>query len=141
MSKRRTAEDALNMPSNVRQFIAQGRPSAQKGHAVPDQQSEASDSDDTNDELQDAEPNGGRPSRKPRRSAKQRSRPNHSEHDLARTYAKATVQKTVRFQPKLIADWEAHVRTLEDAGQTSKPFQQMQNEALELWLRKYARVE
>jgi hypothetical protein len=54
-------------------------------------------------------------------------------------YAKATVQKTIRFHPRLIAELEAHMRKQELDGGNPIPFQQVQNEALDLWLENYVR--
>lgn len=52
------------------------------------------------------------------------------------TLSKATIQKTVRFNPQLIAKWEQRTQIERENGKTPKSFQQVQNEALELWLHK-----
>ncbi len=52
------------------------------------------------------------------------------------TYAKATIQKTVRFRPELISKLERWSRNQQASGQSPKSFQQIQNEALSLWLEK-----
>ncbi|QDV43896.1 hypothetical protein Enr13x_37560 [Stieleria neptunia] len=67
------------------------------------------------------------------------STPRQTSEEMLRTFAKATVQKTVRFQPKLIADLEAWQRKQETMGEIPASFQRIQNEALRLWLEKHSR--
>jgi hypothetical protein len=57
---------------------------------------------------------------------------------MQRLLAKATVQKTVRFQPKLIAQMETWIREQEARGENSFSFHQIHNEALKRWLEKNA---
>ncbi|MCS7466301.1 hypothetical protein NZK35_06380 [Stieleria sp. ICT_E10.1] len=53
---------------------------------------------------------------------------------MSRTLAKSVIQKTVRFKPTLIAQLEDWIRRQEADGNVQTTFQQIQNEALELWL-------
>lgn len=74
-----------------------------------------------------------------RRKKTAASRPRQTSEEMLRALAKATVQKTVRFQPTLIADLEAWQRKQEKRGETPASFQRIQNEALRLWLEKHVR--
>ncbi len=89
----------------------------------------------------DDEPKVSRPKRrlgKERRAKTPKERPDESPQEMLRTFAKATVQKTVRFQPTLIAKLDAFQREQERSGRMPASFQRIQNEALELWLEKNA---
>ncbi len=57
-----------------------------------------------------------------------------STDELQRLLSKATVQKTVRFQPRLIAQLETRIKRQEAGGDNPPSFQQIQNEALKFWL-------
>jgi hypothetical protein len=145
MSKRRTAEEALSIPTAVQDFIERGvllkdtTASADTGNAAADVQSDKNQTDPKVIDL-------GSERQPPLISRKRSSQtkptpdlPSTSLDNLSRTYAKATVQKTIRFHPKLIAELEAHTRKQELDGEKPIPFQQVQNEALDLWLERHVR--
>jgi hypothetical protein len=136
--QRRTAAEAMALPTSVEQFITRGVPNM----ATPATSRNPLANENSRQEpvgRQDDQPEGDHgfgSSRKPRKVPRQQSRQTSGHDDLTRMLAKATVQKTVRFQPRLVAEWEAYVRRQEASGHATKPFQQVQNEALELWLEK-----
>lgn len=102
-------------------------------------QSQSSDEQTPNDKV--AQPDFRQTKRRSdgRRGKAAASKSRQTSEEMLRTFAKATVQKTVRFQPKLIADLEAWQRKQERMGDIPASFQRIQNEALRLWLEKNAR--
>ena len=143
MSKRRTAEEAFEMPASVKDFISHGvqesgnvqastpkpEPSMDRSQSMPHEKVIELDEERQVHTTTRRTGQGHRASRSPQSSP----------DDLTRTYAKATVQKTIRFHPRLIAELEAYSRQLELDAEKPLAFQQIQNEALDLWLDKYVR--
>jgi hypothetical protein len=144
MSKRRTAEEALNIPTAVQDFIEHGmlvteaKRLANDNNAAIDVRSSAKKTDAN---VIDLESERAAPPISRRRSTQNKPGPEApptSLDDLTRTYAKATVQKTIRFHPKLIAELDAYLRSVERGGGKPVTFQSVQNEALALWLERNA---
>jgi|GEM_PF-6217319 len=54
----------------------------------------------------------------------------------ARTLSRARIQKSIRFLPQLIAQYEEHVRKEESAGRRPPTLQDTMNDAMGLWLRR-----
>jgi len=59
--------------------------------------------------------------------------------ELKHAYSQSRIQKTVRFRPKLIAELQKYFREQEAAERDVPSFQDVQNDALELWLQKHVR--
>ena len=147
VSERRTAEDALEISGDVKDFIARGfvdnttqRESTESSDAGAEP---ANDTQAATEKGNTDRPSKGATSRKPGKSTRSRrsqttGRGHAYEYENSRAHAKATVQKTVRFQPSLIARLEHWIRVLEDRGEGAPSFQQVQNDALKLWLEKHA---
>jgi hypothetical protein len=142
MSKRRTAEEAFEIPASVQEFIERGVHSSAKSapadSPIATPQADASHSP-RNEKVIDLDEERHVPSTTGRVNLKRGSSRSPLPDDLTRTYAKATVQKTIRFHPKLIAELDAHTRQQELDAEVPKAFQQIQNEALDLWLERYVR--
>ena len=139
MSKRRSAEEALNLPASVKQFIDRGIDAADSQSRPLAMQ--VSGLNPRNRKSSSCHWNIRRslhPSRDSRGAERAALRP-ASAIELSRTYAKATVQKTIRFDPQLIAELEAYTRERELHGEKPVTLQQIQNEALDLWLEKHVR--
>lgn len=123
MSKR-TVEEALQEGTKVKEFISRGIPGKNPKLKI----------------APESKPTEAEAAQKPklkRRRPKNQSTPRSTltpPDDLARTLAKATIQKTVRFHPNLIAQLDVLVRADEARGKRPRSFQQIQNEALQLWL-------
>jgi hypothetical protein len=147
VKERRSAADALALSPQIEEFIAKGitptvaEPRSEKVVQMktdPDTRSAESEteSDLPSTESQETAGQIKKPSRQPERRVAARSQSFQTPDEMQRLLAKATVQKTVRFQPKLIAQMEAWIREQEARGENSFSFQQIQNEALKLWLEK-----
>jgi hypothetical protein len=78
----------------------------------------------------------GTSKRKRRVQTRAQKSPLESSSWTAATLSKATIQKTVRFNPQLIARWEQLAQSTRENGGIPASFQQVQNEALEMWLSK-----
>ena len=136
-SKRRTAAEAFQIPAAVDEFISSG---VQLGARSTEKQD--------NDQLRSQGKGKGTPKRRRQRkvasqngeaSFKRRTSNRREPHDdelgeLARLLDKASVQKTVRFHPTIIARLNEYARLRAASGAPSMSFQQIQNEALQLWL-------
>lgn len=136
--ERRTAEDALALTGEIRQFISSGPAVPKSPKASADN---STDDGDTGRRARLATSNA--PKRTTTESPRRRSQPKATSRSHAKsvslsepqlTHIKATVQKTVRFKPALIAKLEAWVKDREARGVQVPSFQQIQNEALGLWL-------
>ncbi len=127
-SERRTVADALDTDDKIGQFISNGLAnlSTESSEASPSVESAG---------LDGGEPAKDAPSKQPERKNRSVSKPRKiSDEQLSRTLAKSVIQKTVRFKPTLIAQLEDWIRRQEADGNVQTTFQQIQNEALELWL-------
>jgi hypothetical protein len=149
VKERRSAADALALSPQIEEFIAKGitptvstTPSEKvvQMKADPEIRLTESDKEELLPNMESHESAGQirKPSRQPERRVAARSQSFQTPDEMQRLLAKATVQKTVRFQPKLIAQMEAWIRDQEARGENSFSFQQIQNEALKLWLEKNA---
>ena len=93
----------------------------------------------TSSKIEDFIANG---SAKPRRKRKVRRRRQKNPHpptttpSLDRIMSKATIQKTIRFSPNLIAQVETWQAEQLETGKQPMSFQQIQQLALEEWIRK-----
>lgn len=138
-SDRKTAGEALKLAPNVDAFIRRGVPGknelsrASRAEDVGPDVSESGPANSSGDVSRD-KPRRRRSSGRKSRAEKETAASDRE--DLLRTLARATVQKTVRFQPQLIAEFDALVRTEVAAGRKPKSFQEVQNEALKLWLKR-----
>jgi hypothetical protein len=144
MSKRRTAEEAFNVPTSVKDFIDHGvRPHDRSvpSTTVSVEHEMNADTAPSGEKVIDLDEERHAPATA-RRASRGRGgveAPRASTHELSRTYAKATVQKTIRFHPRLIAELEAYTRQQELDAEKPLALQQVQNEALDLWLEKNVR--
>jgi hypothetical protein len=144
MSKRRTAEEAFNVPTSVKDFIDHGvRPVNRlvPSTTVSVEREMNVDQPTSGEKVIDLDEERHAPATA-RRASRGRGAvdaPQASTHELSRTYAKATVQKTIRFHPRLIAELEAYTRQQELDGEKPLAIQQIQNEALDFWLEKNVR--
>ena len=149
VKERRSAADALALSPQIEEFIAKGisptaaEPRSEKVvqmNADPEIRLAESETESDLPNAESQEPLGQvkKPSRQPERRVAARPQSFQTPDEMQRLLAKATVQKTVRFQPKLIAQMETWIREQEARGENSFSFQQIQNEALKLWLEKNA---
>lgn len=127
--ERLTVSDALDSEDTISQFISNGL-------ETPSATDNADDSNETS--SRDAGDSDQVRSASSPRARKKKDRPSEpreiSDEQLSRTFAKSVIQKTVRFKPTLIARLEGWLRHQELSDHPQKTFQQIQNEALELWL-------
>lgn len=137
MRSRKSLEEVFNMPDVVKDFIDNGIETEPRTQAIGDKAPSGKGPKPARDrkviDMEEGRSQGGS---KPvpaigREVAWQEPA---AAVNLTRTYAKATVQKTIRFHPKIIAEVEALIRQQEATGEKPDSFQQIQNEALELWL-------
>jgi hypothetical protein len=145
MSKRRTAEEAFEMPASVQDFIDRGVQDSSRSMlaamtvAVPATELVQSKPREKVIELAEERQPQSTTTRRANMGRGALRVPQSSPDDLTRTYAKATVQKTIRFHPRLIAELDAYTRQHELDAEKPKAFQQIQNEALDLWLDQHVR--
>ena len=146
MVERRSAGEALSLTPPVEEFIARGVPNGEPGSvSSADQESVDPPKGKTKRIHRPKSPDSS--SRRPRSAGKRKHKKTPKPETetvteaLLQTYAKATVQKTVRFQPKLIAEFEELTRTQQLSGEKPKSFQDAQNEALALWLKGESRSD
>ena len=145
MNDRRTAADALNDDplddAIIRQFVTAGVPSNTDARPRPHESKPATITEQVaSDDKREAQiARKRRPENRIKVGAKKRdTNADALPPELRSALSKATVQKTVRFHPKLIAQLDAYTRAEEARGERAKSFQQIQNEALELWLQRNA---
>ena len=69
-----------------------------------------------------------------RRRIRKKTRTSMPNPSLDRIMSKATIQKTIRFSPELIAQVEQWQAEQLSSGQLAMSFQQIQQEALREWL-------
>ncbi len=136
--RRRSATEALDVPVKIQEFITKGLPNTQDSDptsgplAINDPQVAVKGVSENNSNWRE------RP--KHRRTRQSKNTPKRSSdqtisEDVSRAYAKATIQKTVRFRPEIVAELDALVREEEATGKQPKSFQQIQNEALAMWIK------
>jgi hypothetical protein len=155
VKERRSAADALALSPQIEDFISKGITSSQVTPQrplsiaeKPKQESVANESSQhiteptegtfdrelVNEAVSNSE--SKTQARTPERRVAKPANTIQSNEEMNRMLSKATVQKTVRFQPRLIAQMEAWVKRQEAGGENPPSFQQIQNEALKLWLEK-----
>lgn len=144
-SKRRTAEDVFEMPDPVKKFIDQG---LQTTHDQQNAQPTAVNPHDTLTESASSSRvvnmSHGRATHTGPREGKHQSalppvQPPSAPLPVERAYARATVQKTIRFHPRLIAELDAYLRDQNLHEERPVSIQHVQNEALDLWLERNVR--
>lgn len=97
---------------------------------------QAASNDDTEKVVVLDTPKPPKPTRKferPKPPKRDKTTKSPEPEDLMRTYAKATVQKTIRFRPTLIAQLDDHLLSLKREGR-ERTLTNVMNNALELWL-------
>ena len=130
---RRNATEALQHAARVEDFISNGV------HVKIKTPNEIGQVEPTDSQEQE-NANQSKTDRQPQRKARRKSskpRVDLPTDSASLALAKATIQKTVRFNPKLIARWERLAHSKRASGQTPASFQQVQNDALALWLSKH----
>lgn len=156
VKERRTAADALALSPQIEDFISKGISSSiqsekqsprveekvEKTSPVRLVDSDPADTEKEPIEREVHETMGSSPKRKQPSVAVERKETKQpvgyaNADEMQRLLSKATVQKTVRFQPRLIAQMEAIIRNQEARGEAPMSFQQIQNDALKLWLAKF----
>ncbi|MEZ6103774.1 MAG: hypothetical protein R3E01_32920 [Pirellulaceae bacterium] len=148
--KRRSAADALNTDliddAKIKSFIRGGVPDEAENEvrtsvfnspgnvAVELEPTESEALDDTvaHERKTPVRKTAKKPSRQPKSETAESAEIASSV--LIAAMAKASVQKTIRFRPALIAEWESYVHNQRLTGAKPMTFQDVQNEALELWL-------
>jgi hypothetical protein len=142
--RRRTAKDVFEMPDPVRTFIAQGVQTPPIADTLQSQVTDeplASLAPPKNARIvemgraRSPEPRTGNA----RTRAKSPSPSPVPTVPVERAYAKATVQKTIRFHPRLIAELDAYFREQMVNHDRPVSIQHVQNEALDLWLERNVR--
>ena len=77
---------------------------------------------------------------KPRRKSNQREGSGKTSLiESRRTLSKAKVQATARYDVRLYAEYETWQESLQERGETTPSFTEVQNQALDLWLQKNVR--
>jgi len=128
---RRHVRETLELDSKIESFIKQGV--AESGDTEKaSQQSQNSEKGKPNSANENSHPQISRKRNSKANIRFSQSTKNAKWADAA--YSKATIQKTVRFNPHLIARWENFVESKRAAGESPSSFQQAQNEAFQLWL-------
>lgn len=144
MRSRKTLEEVFNMPDAVKDFIDKGietdSQSQGPSEKLPGRKGPKAAQDRKVIDMEEGRSQGSSKPVPATSRAAVRQEP-AAAVDLTRTYAKATVQKTIRFHPKIIAEVEAVIRQQEVSGEKPISFQQIQNEALELWLTHHRETE
>lgn len=154
VKERRSAADALALSPQIEDFITRGittpsdaakqslsiAPKLDKESATLESSKQTPPvSDNSVVDLNDETDSTSEPKFASRNSDRRSSKSSMSfqtTDEMQRLLSKATVQKTVRFQPKLIAQLETWIKRQEAGGDNPPSFQQIQNEALKLWLDK-----
>lgn len=147
MSNRRSAAAALNLETKVEDFIRSGMPTTKPEVMSPVIEKEIktlSESDEVENEVE-IEVRQPRPKKTLPRNTRSNSErkekvtsPAVESPTYARTLARARIQKSVRFLPNLIAEFEEYSRIEEMAGRKPISIQDALNEALKMWISKIA---
>ena len=131
MADRRDSAAALEMTAAFDSFISSG---------VPNAKPTANDPPELLPQPEQKMSEKKTARRKPRVAGQRmKRRPTDVQQDspeFARTFSRARIQKSIRFLPQLIAQFEEHVRKEEAEGRRPPSVQNAMNEALELWLRR-----
>jgi hypothetical protein len=132
MAERRDSAAALEMTAAFDSFISNGVPNAKpSANDQPEKGLQANQTKSVN-KAPKQKSNVDKGQRKKRRRAEaQQDSP-----EFARTLSRARIQKSIRFLPQLIAQFEEHARKEEAAGRRPPSVQDAMNEALGLWLRR-----
>jgi hypothetical protein len=88
------------------------------------------------DESPPVEPRKKTPVAAGARSTRSVSKRRENDRAYEMTLSRATIQKTVRFQPELVAELESLNHHKSQQGERPLSFQEVQNEALRMWLRR-----
>lgn len=140
MDKRRTAADALQMSPDVASFISTGVPTEFEKEESKRLDKTSSGAQKTEPESLASQKNSdrskpkriGKSKRKSRSKAETQARPTPA---YTQAMAQARIQKSVRFLPQLIAQFEDHCRQEFQAGRKPPTLQDALNDALRNWLK------
>ncbi|MFK7819476.1 MAG: hypothetical protein AB8G99_12210 [Planctomycetaceae bacterium] len=135
MDKRRSAAAALEVNSNIAEFISTG---------VPSDKPNGKDSNTTGavekpTQVEVNEPIAAKVTKsKPVIAKKKRGSQSETPQSItySQTIAQARIQKSIRFLPTLIARFEDFVHRERQAGRKPPTLQDAQNEAMDMWLRR-----
>lgn len=139
MDKRRTAADALQMSPDVASFISTGVPTESSKEETKRLDRPATDAQ-KNDPKSSALKNASATS-KPKRIGKAKQKTNSKAETQSKptpaytqAMAQARIQKSVRFLPQLIAQFEDHCLKELQVGRKPPTLQDALNDALRNWL-------
>ena len=139
MDKRRTAADALQMSPDVASFISSGVPATTSDDESNrlDKRSNDGQKKEPNSSASQKDSNRSKPKRIGRTKQKSRSKAETQAKPTpayTQAMAQARIQKSVRFLPQLIAQFEDHCQQEFQAGRKPPSLQDALNEALRHWL-------
>lgn len=135
MAERRSAAAALTLDTKLEDFIKSGMPGSTPNPAPvvnvkPAEKQKAKPKKVSEEQEEPVAP-------KQKRSTPKEKKPEPVTQEspaFARTLARARIQKSIRFLPNLIAQFEEHCRAEEMEGRKPISIQDALNEALDMWL-------